>query len=139
MENYLVAIHDLEESNRVARVKDIAAYLGVKMPSVTGAIRMLRDKGLVDHEKNSFTTLTDDGKRIAEATKKKREVLTHFFEDVLLLDSKRAGDIACLVEHNIDDEIMHRLEKTLTFLVQAMAREQLTPDRWKQHVEEERN
>ena len=53
LEDYLEAIIRLEKANRVARVKDIAGALNVQMPSVTGALKTLRDKGYVDYERNS--------------------------------------------------------------------------------------
>lgn len=134
MENYLVAIFDLEETNRVARVKEIAAYLGVKMPSVTGALRSLKEKGLVNHEKNSFATLTEEGRRIAIATKDKRELLEHFFRDILLLPGDKAQDVACQVEHDLDSETTQRLRNTLDFLAQALEQQKVSVDSWRQRV-----
>lgn len=134
MENYLAAIYDLEETNRVARVKEIAAYLGVKMPSVTGALRSLKEKGLVNHEKNSFATLTDEGRRIAVATKNKRELLEHFFRDILMLPGEKAQDVACQVEHDLDSETTLRLRNAVEFLAQALERQNVSVDSWRQRV-----
>jgi len=47
MEDYLEAIMTLQEEQKVARVRDIARQLNVKMPSVTRAVRNLAEKGLV--------------------------------------------------------------------------------------------
>ncbi|MCK4379164.1 MAG: metal-dependent transcriptional regulator, partial [Deltaproteobacteria bacterium] len=58
MEDYLEAILTLQEEQKVARVRDIARQLKVKMPSVTGAVRNLAEKGLVNYERYSFVTLT---------------------------------------------------------------------------------
>lgn len=134
MENYLVAIYDLEEAHRVARVKDIAAYMGVTMPSVTGALRSLTRNGLVDHEKNSFATLTERGRAIAVATKRKRHVLRHFFRDFLLLDNSKAEDIACLVEHDLDAETTERISNAVDFLAGLIEQEQVSSDSWRRRV-----
>ena len=68
IEDYLEAIGHLEKQNRVARVKDIAERLNVQMPSVTGALKVLRGKGLVNYERNSYITLTEDGLKVADST-----------------------------------------------------------------------
>ena len=67
LEDYLEAILNLESQYRVARVKDIAKTLEVQMPSVTGAVKNLKEKGLVNYEKNSFISLTDKGMEIAKS------------------------------------------------------------------------
>ena len=51
MEDYLEAIFQIAANREVARVKQIAEALGVRMASVTGALRTLADKGLVAHDK----------------------------------------------------------------------------------------
>ncbi|HEV58563.1 MAG TPA: MarR family transcriptional regulator, partial [Phycisphaerales bacterium] len=50
LEDYLEAIFHLENKDKVARSKDIAGALGVARPSVTGALRTLAGKGLVNYE-----------------------------------------------------------------------------------------
>ncbi|MFA6176565.1 MAG: metal-dependent transcriptional regulator, partial [Phycisphaerae bacterium] len=49
-EDYLEAIYNLVSLHKVARSKDIAESLGVSRASVTGAIKLLSDKGLVDYK-----------------------------------------------------------------------------------------
>ena len=54
MENYLEAILDLEKTNKVARAKDIAEKLGLQKGSVSGALKVLKEKSLIkghEHEK----------------------------------------------------------------------------------------
>ena len=88
MEDYLEAIRNLEKANRVARVKDIAKTLKVKMPSVTGALKVLREKGLINYEKNSFISLTKEGLRISKEILNKHQTLTRFLETILLMEPK---------------------------------------------------
>ena len=108
LEDYLEAILILETKNRVARVRDIAAHLDVQMPSVTGAVKSLREKGLVNYEKNSFISLTDAGKAAAEEIFNKHSVLVEFLETVLYLSHDKAVSQACNMEHVIDSETAGR-------------------------------
>ena len=118
MEDYLEAILVLGERNRTARVKDIAAELGVQMPSVTGALRNLRDLGFVDYQKNVHIRLTAKGTRAAKSVKEKHRILTAFLEDVLLIPRDRAEEQACRMEHSIDGETVMRLERLTSAILE---------------------
>ena len=63
LEDYVEAIFNLVGESKVARCKDIAQSLGVSRSSVTGALRLLKDKGLANYEPYGYVTLTDDGQR----------------------------------------------------------------------------
>ncbi|MBN2618924.1 MAG: metal-dependent transcriptional regulator [Spirochaetales bacterium] len=116
LEDYLEAILQLEKKNRVARVKDIASALGVQMPSVSGALKSLKSKGMIDYEKNSFINLTDEGKKIAVRVYEKHKLLVSFFQNVLLLDKDEATEVGCKVEHVINIETAIKLSKIEKFL-----------------------
>ncbi len=117
LEDYLEAIFRLENSNRVARVKEIAGVLGVKMPSVTGALKTLKSKGLVEYEKNSYIVLTPEGKKLAKRIDQKHQILNHFLKDILQVDEETAGNVACEVEHVIDMEIAKRISNLSQLLI----------------------
>ena len=110
MENYLETILDLETENKVARGKDIADRLGVQKGSVSGALKTLKEKGLVNYEPYSFITLTPRGKSIARAISRKHEVLRDFLQHVLQIDPVSAEEAACRMEHAINDGIQRRLK-----------------------------
>ncbi len=109
LEDYLEAIFILVQERRVARVKDIAERLGVQMPSVTGALRSLAKKGLVDHDPYSYITLTTKGERIARDLLRRHTVLTDFLTDFLGLDQGTAERNACEMEHAIEPIVLDRL------------------------------
>jgi DtxR family Mn-dependent transcriptional regulator len=109
LEDYLEAIFILVQERRVARVKDIAERLGVQMPSVTGALRSLAKKGLVDHDPYSYITLTPKGERIARDLVRRHTVLTDFLTDFLGLDQGTAERNACEMEHAIEPIVLDRL------------------------------
>jgi DtxR family Mn-dependent transcriptional regulator len=110
LEDYLESILILERKNRVARVKDIADNLRVQMPSVTGALKSLRAKGLINYEKNSFISLTEKGLSIATAIEKRHDIICDFLEKILLLSPREAADQACKIGHVITSETARRLK-----------------------------
>ena len=65
LEEYLEMVHMLRLANGLARVKDIAAALAVKMPSVAKAMVELKKMGLVRQEPYSGVELTEEGERVA--------------------------------------------------------------------------
>jgi len=109
LEDYLETILELEKTNKVARAKDIADKLGVRRGSVTGALKVLGQKKLINYEPYSFITLTTVGKRIAAKIKERHTVLKRFLERVLQVDPITAEATACRMEHAIDDLSLDRL------------------------------
>jgi DtxR family transcriptional regulator, Mn-dependent transcriptional regulator len=134
LEDYLEAIYILEQKHRVARVKDIAAHLGVQMPSVTGALRNLRDRGLVVYEKNSYINLTAEGLEWAEKVTGKHILLKKFLQDVLLSNETNADEEACRIEHAISQETAKGLEHLMTFLADIRESQNISDSEWKKTI-----
>ncbi len=116
LEDYLEAIYVLEGTSRVARAKDIADRLEVSRASVTGALKALAEKGLINYEPYSYVTLTEAGKTIAQEIDRRHHILRDFFQQFLQLDPQAADANACRMEHGIDAEAMERLVRFLEFL-----------------------
>ena len=121
IEDYLEAIAGLEKTRRVARVKDIAELLNVQMPSVTGALKILKGKGLVNHEKNSYITLTEKGMKVADAVRLKHKSLVRFLSEMLLLPRAEAQDEACKMEHAMSIETVDRLQRMMDYFKEIHA------------------
>lgn len=109
MEDYLEAIYNLSIQNRVARSKDIAEALGVSRASVTGALRILTKKELINYRPYGFATLTGSGRAVASAVVEKHNVIMSFFVDVLGVDKKVAQQAACKAEHALGIGIVNKL------------------------------
>ena len=116
LENYLEAILFIETRNRVARVKDIADHLKVQMSSVTVALKNLKEKSLVNYEKNSFVVLTEKGKIIAANTQKKHDIIRYFLENILKLNPSEADRAACEIEHIIDIDTASKISNCSNFI-----------------------
>jgi len=119
LEDYLEAIYHIVREGKVARVRDIAARLGVQMPSVTGALRSLAAKDLVHHAPYSYVTLTPAGERVAREVTRRHEVLTGFLTGYLGLGREAAERNACAMEHAIEPVVLTRLA---TFIEQGGAK-----------------
>ncbi len=139
LQQYLGAVYILEGERRVARVKDIAGYLGVQMPSVTGAIKSLKQKGLIGQEKNSFITLTPEGRRVAQQLQRVHSVLQCFLENVLMVETEKAEQFAYNMECALDTETAERLCNSIKyFTTELSAKQQVSREEWIQILKSQR-
>lgn len=136
LEDYLEAILFLEGKNRVARVKDIAEYLSVQMPSVTGALKTLRSKELVEYERNSFINLTKEGLKIAKSIRKRHDILHDFLKEILLLPEEIADDEACKIEHAIDQSTASRINNLTSFIKKMIDEKKIDENEWQNVISE---
>ncbi|MGA8833776.1 MAG: metal-dependent transcriptional regulator [Desulfomonilaceae bacterium] len=116
MEDYLEVIYHLEQESRIARVRDIAKRLGVKMSSVSSALKILGTRGLIRYDPHQFITLTDKGILRAKEIVRKHEILKRFLATVLRINDNVAEDNACRIEHYLDPEVIDKLIRFLEFV-----------------------
>ena len=76
-ENYLEAVLMLEEKNGHVRSIDIANELNFSKPSVSIAMKKLRENGYIEMDGNSLISLTADGRAIAERIYERHRTLTN--------------------------------------------------------------
>ena len=110
LEDYLEMVHMLRLANGLARVKDIAAALGVKMPSVAKAMVELKKMGLVRQEPYSGVELTEEGERVA-AMILNRHILLKGFLIKLGVSEAIADKDACCMEHILSAETLEKIEE----------------------------
>lgn len=113
MEDYLEAVSFCANEKGVARVSDIRDMLGVKTPSVTGAMKALAEAKYVKHEPYSGIVLTAKGRRAAEDVKKRHAILSRFLTQVLGVNPKTADMDACKMEHAVSKETLEKLHAYL--------------------------
>jgi len=109
-EDYLETIYGLIEENAVARVKDIAAKLNVRKPSVHSAINELKRHGLVEQEPYGYVTLTESGVMEAKKVVRRHTILREFLL-LLGVPSDVAERDACAMEHLLSQETYDAIEK----------------------------
>ena len=134
MEDYLETILTLETTQRVARVKDIADSLNVQMPSVTSALKTLKDRGMVNYEKNSYIILTKEGHQIAESITKRHFTLAGFLQKVLCLPTTQAQETACKIEHVISPETAQRLNNLTAYMEEHINSRNLNRKQWEKII-----
>ena len=112
-EDYLEAILMLREQLGKVRSIDIVYKLGYSKPSISIAMKKLREKGLVNMDADGYITLTDEGLKIARHTYTRHKVLTTFFENIGV-NPRTAEDDACKIEHDISEETFKRLREFMS-------------------------
>ena len=112
-EDYLERILSLASQKGDVRVTDLATDMNISKPSVNKAIGLLKNQGLVDHEKYGTLTLTPKGEAYAKNVEKRHTVLKRFLCDVLKVDEARAEEEACAIEHGVSLDTIERLDRFL--------------------------
>ena len=116
LEDYLEAIFNLSSEKSVARSRDIAETLSVSKASVTGALKMLKSKELINYEPYGYITLTEEGADCAAEVLRKHNILKSFFMNVLGVSKEAAQSAACKAEHDLGSEIISRFLCFIEFM-----------------------
>ena len=111
-EEYLEAILRLSQKGGGVRSVDIATMLSVSKPSVSHAMKLLREDGYIAMDRYGTVTLLDKGAEIANRIYERHTVLTTMLES-LGVPSEIARADACKMEHDISDESFARIKERL--------------------------
>lgn len=111
-ENYLETIYMLSQKNGSVRSIDIANELGFSKPSVSVAMKNLRENGFIDVMGDGSIVLLDPGKEIAERLYSRHTILT---EALISLGVSRetASEDACKIEHILSEESFNSIKNHL--------------------------
>ena len=109
-ENYLEAILSLHETHGLVRSIDIANHLHFSKPSVSVAMKKLRESGYIEMDKDGFISLLPAGEEIARRIYERHKLLTQFFIR-LGVDPEVAATDACKVEHDLSDETFQKIKE----------------------------
>ena len=102
-EDYLEQILMLLEKKGYARSTDIAAGLDVSKPSVSVAMKKLRENGYISMSSDSLISLTDKGYAIARRIYDRHQMLTRYLMQLGVPEEIARAD-ACKMEHDLSDE-----------------------------------
>ena len=108
-ENYLETILILLKRKGNVRSIDIASELDYSKPSVSVAMKNLRENGYIQVDGGGYITLTAQGRKIAETMYERHTILS----DMLItlgVDQKTAVEDACRIEHVISSESFEALK-----------------------------
>lgn len=109
-ENYLETILILSKRLPAVRSVDIANELGFKKPSVSIAMKNLREKEHISVDDSGFITLTPSGREIAEMIYERHL----FFSNWLMrlgVNEQTALEDACKIEHVLSKESFEAIKR----------------------------
>lgn len=109
-ENYLETILMLKSTKGSVRAIEIAQELGFSKPSVSIALKHLRESGHVTVDGDGNISLTDSGREIADRIYERHIVLTRFLQS-LGVSAETAEEDACKIEHIISAETFDSIKK----------------------------
>ena len=121
-ENYLESILMLSLDKHYVRAIDIANLLGFSKPSVSVALKRLKEEGKVEVDSSGFIALTESGMKIAQSTYEKHIVITDFLV-ALGVSSYTAAQDACRMEHVISAESFQALKEHYKKMKEQQAQE----------------
>ncbi len=104
IEDYIEAIYEITRDSGGARVKDIAAKLGVTYPSISGILKKLVEMGLVTHQRYGNVQLTPEGEKLGRDIAERHKILFDFMHRILKIPQETAHKDACGMEHSMSPE-----------------------------------
>ena len=108
-EDYLEAILVIGQRRGVVRSIDVANELGFSKPSVSVAMKKLRESGRIEMDPDGFIRLLPAGREIAEHVYERHRTLTDFFV-YLGVSEETASSDACKVEHDLSPETFEKIK-----------------------------
>ena len=109
-ENYLESILILTEKKGYVRSVDIANELGFSKPSVSIAMKALRENGYIKIDSDGYITLLDKGNEIAKKIYERHKLLSKWLV-MLGLNEDTATEDACRIEHDISEESFEAIKR----------------------------
>ena len=111
-EDYMETILILSKKLPVVRSIDIATELNFSKPSVSVAMKHLRENECITVSQAGFITLTEKGLKIATSVYERHQVLSNWLIS-LGVDPKVASEDACEMEHQISDESFQAMKHVI--------------------------
>ena len=109
-ENYLETIYILRKRNGSVRSIDIANELAFSKPSVSVAMKNLRENGYIEMEPDGSITLLDRGLEIAERMYERHTFRSDWLQ-LLGVSPETASEDACRIEHVISAESFDAIKR----------------------------
>ncbi|MCR5278383.1 MAG: metal-dependent transcriptional regulator [Lachnospiraceae bacterium] len=108
-EMYLETIYVLTRKSNNVRAIDVGEHMGFSKPSVSRAMGLLRDEGMIEKDKDGFIRLTNAGEIKAKNIYERHTVLTKMLISIGV-DEETASEDACRIEHYISDKTFNAIK-----------------------------
>ena len=110
IEDYLETILTLQKKLGQVRSIDIANEMNFSKPSVSVAMKNLREKGFITIDEGGHILLTAEGQRQATDVLEKHTIITNWLVS-LGVNKETAQEDACRLEHDMSEETFMALKK----------------------------
>ena len=107
-EDYLETIYMLSLHSSEVRSIDVARHLGYSKPSVSVAMKRLREN--VNMDDNNLLTLTESGLAIARSIYERHQVISGYLMSIGVSEETALKD-ACRIEHVLSEETFHKIKE----------------------------
>lgn len=115
-QNYLKAIWSLSEwSGQAVTTTALATRLGLRLSSVSDAMRRLAAQGLITHERYGSIELSDTGHRLALAMVRRHRLIETYLVRTLGYSWDKVHDEAENLEHCVSDYLLERVDTLLGY------------------------
>ncbi|MCX4339417.1 MAG: metal-dependent transcriptional regulator [Lachnospiraceae bacterium] len=111
-EDYLETILLLQKRLGQVRSIDIANEMNFTKPSVSIAMKNLREKAYITMSDNGYITLTESGRKRAESVLERHTILSDWLIS-LGVSRETAMDDACRIEHDLSEESFEAIKKAV--------------------------
>lgn len=112
-ENYLEVIWDIQREQGHVRSVEVARRVGVSRASVSKALGVLREAGLVEPSFYGEVVLTGEGVKRAKEVRARHDLLLRFLRDGLGVAQGIAERDACRIEHVVSRELLAHVSRWL--------------------------
>ena len=109
-EDYLETIYMLSLHSSEVRSIDVARHLAYSKPSVSVAMKRLRENGYVNMDDNNLLTLTESGLAIARSIYERHQVISGYLISIGVSEETALKD-ACRIEHVLSEETFHKIKE----------------------------
>ncbi|MBQ2239177.1 MAG: metal-dependent transcriptional regulator [Lachnospiraceae bacterium] len=109
-EDYLETILILKQRLGEVRSIDIVNEMHFSKPSVSVAMKKLRENGYIEMNKEGYINLTDLGHKVASNIYERHTLLTKFFTMLGVSEDIAAAD-ACKIEHDLSEETFIKIKE----------------------------
>ena len=110
-EDYLETILILSKNGNFVRSIDVATEMGFSKASVSRAVNILKNEGLITIEPDGQLKLTEKGEIKANSVYSRHNLLKKFFIEFLGVDEDTATNDACKIEHVISEQTYLKLKE----------------------------
>ncbi|MBR6900714.1 MAG: metal-dependent transcriptional regulator [Synergistaceae bacterium] len=124
IEDYLEELFLLESTGRIVTVTDLAERLKITKGTVTATVQKLVELNLVNHARYGALHLTEAGREKGMIVFRRHEGFRAFFHELLGLDREQSSEMACSMEHYVDNTTEERLYALLEYFRKARAEHQ---------------